>query len=76
LLEFLIQAKKEGKQIVGYGAPGKGVTLLNYCGIREDFIEYTVDRNPMKQNNYLPGVRIPVFSPEKIAETKPDFLVH
>ena len=75
LLEFLIQAKKEGKQIVGYGAPGKGVTLLNYCGIREDFIDYTVDRNPMKQNNYLPGVRIPVFSPEKIAETKPDYIL-
>ncbi len=75
LLEFLIQAKREGKQIAAYGAPGKGNTLLNYCGIRQDFIDYTVDRNPFKHNKYLPGTRIPIFTPEKIAETKPDFIL-
>jgi len=75
LLEFLIEAKREGKSIVGYGAPGKGNTLLNFCGIRTDFIDYTVDRNEMKQNTFLPGSRIPVFAPEKIAETRPDYVL-
>jgi hypothetical protein len=75
LLEFLIDAKREGKSIAGYGAPGKGNTLLNYCGIRQDFVDYTVDRNPMKQGRFLPGTRIPVFSPEKIAETRPDYIL-
>jgi len=75
LLEFLIKAKREGKTIAGYGAPGKGNTLLNYCGIREDFIDYTVDRNPFKHGKYLPGTRIPIFTPEKIAETKPDYVL-
>jgi len=75
LLEFLIQAKREGKQIVGYGAPGKGSTLLNYCGVREDFIDYTVDRSTYKQGKYLPGVHIPIFAPEKIEETKPDYIL-
>ena len=65
LLEFLICAKQSGKIIVGYGAPAKGNTLLNYCGIRQDFLDYTVDRNPHKQGAYLPGTRIPVFAPEK-----------
>jgi hypothetical protein len=74
LLEFFIQAKRAGKTIVGYGAPGKGNTLLNYCGIRQDFIDYTVDRNPYKQGKYTPGTRIPIYSPDKIKETKPDFL--
>jgi len=74
VLEFLIQAKREGKRIVHYGAAGKSNTLLNYCGIRTDFIDYAVDRNPYKQGNYLPGSRIPVFPPEKIRETKPDYL--
>jgi SAM-dependent methyltransferase len=74
ILNFLIQAKHEGKQVVGYGAPGKGNTLLNYCGIRTDFIDYTVDRNPHKHFNYLPGTRIPIFPPEQILETKPDFV--
>ncbi|MEM6261878.1 MAG: class I SAM-dependent methyltransferase [Bacteroidota bacterium] len=74
ILEFLIQAKREGKSIVGYGAPGKGNTLLNYCSIREDFLDYTVDRSPHKQGKYLPGTHIPVFSPDKIAETKPDYI--
>lgn len=74
ILEFLIRAKREGKTIVGYGAPGKGNTLLNYCGIRTDFLDYTVDRNPNKQDNYLPGTLIPIFRPEKIRETKPDYV--
>ena len=75
LLTFLITAKQKGKSIVGYGAPAKGNTLLNYCGIRSDFIDYTVDRNPHKQDHYLPGSHIPVYSPDKIKETKPDYLV-
>ncbi len=75
LLEFLIAAKRDGKQIVGYGAPGKGNTLLNYCGIRTDFIDYTVDRSPHKQGNFLPGTRIPIFAPERIRETKPDYVL-
>jgi hypothetical protein len=74
ILKFLIAAKDDGKSIAGYGAPGKGNTLLNYCGIHSDFIEFTVDRNPYKQGKFLPGSRIPVFSPEKIAETRPDYL--
>lgn len=75
LLQFLIQAKEEGKTVVGYGAPGKGNTLLNYCGIRTDFLDYTVDRSPHKQGNFLPGTHIPVYSPEKIRETKPDYVL-
>jgi SAM-dependent methyltransferase len=74
ILKFFITAKEEGKTIAGYGAPGKGNTLLNYCGIRTDFLDYTVDRNPYKQGKYLPGTRIPILSPERIAETKPDYL--
>jgi len=75
LLEFLIEAKRKGKTIVGYGAPGKGNTLLNYCGIRTDFLDYTVDRNPYKQGKFLPGTHIPIESPERICQTKPDFLL-
>jgi hypothetical protein len=75
LLEFLIGVKRSGKTIVGYGAPGKGNTLLNYCGIRTDFIDYTVDRSPHKQGKFLPGARIPVCSPDRIRETRPDFLL-
>lgn len=74
ILSFLIDAKRQGKTIVAYGAPGKGNTLLNYCGIRTDFIDYTVDRSPHKQNNFLPGTRIPILPPSKIDETKPDYL--
>jgi 2-polyprenyl-3-methyl-5-hydroxy-6-metoxy-1,4-benzoquinol methylase len=74
ILKFLIQAKEEGKRVVGYGAPAKGNTLLNYCGIRVDFIDYTVDRNPYKQGHYLPGSHIPIEEPSKIMETKPDYL--
>ncbi|WP_448269290.1 methyltransferase domain-containing protein [Nostoc sp. DSM 114159] len=75
LLDFLIEVKRKGKSIVGYGAPGKGNTLLNYCGIRTDFLDYTVDRNPCKQGQFLPGTHIPIFHPDKIAETKPDYIL-
>lgn len=75
LLGFLIEAKSRGKSLAGYGAPGKGNTLLNYCGIRTDFLDYTVDRNPYKQGKYLPGTHIPIFAPEKITETKPDYVL-
>lgn len=74
LLHFLINAKQQGKRIVGYGAPGKGNTLLNYCGIRCDFLDYTVDRNPYKHGKFTPGTHIPIYPPEKIGETKPDYL--
>jgi C-methyltransferase C-terminal domain/Putative zinc binding domain/Methyltransferase domain len=74
LLEFLIEAKRQGKTIVGYGAPGKGNTLLNYCGIRTDFLDYTVDRNPYKHGKFLPGTHIPIYAPERIRQTKPDYL--
>jgi hypothetical protein len=75
LLEFLIAAKRENKTVVGYGAPGKGNTLLNYCGIRTDFLDYTVDRNPYKHGKFLPGTHIPVHPPERIAETRPDYVL-
>lgn len=75
LLRFLIDVREQGKSIVAYGAPAKGNTLLNYCGIRTDLIDYTVDRNPYKQNLYLPGTRIPIYSPERISDTRPDFIV-
>jgi hypothetical protein len=74
VLAFLIDAKNRGKSIAGYGAPGKGNTLLNYCGIRTDFLDYTVDRNPYKQGKYTPGTRIPIYAPARIKETKPDYL--
>lgn len=75
LLDFLITAKQEGKTIAGYGAPGKGNTLLNYCGIRTDFLDYTVDRNPHKQGTYTPGTRIPILDPARFSETKPDYIL-
>jgi hypothetical protein len=75
ILNLLIDAKSSGKTIVGYGAPGKGNTLLNYCGIRTDFLDYTVDRNPYKQGKFLPGTHIPIHSPERIFETKPDLVL-
>ena len=75
LLDLLIGLRREGKQVVGYGAPGKGNTLLNYCGIRTDFLDYTVDRNPYKQGKHTPGTHIPIHPPEKIAETRPDVIV-
>jgi SAM-dependent methyltransferase len=75
LLELLIGAKRAGKRIAGYGAPGKGNTLLNYCGIREDFVDFTVDRNPYKQGKFLPGTHIPIFEPSRIDELKPDYIL-
>jgi len=75
LLEFLIAARRAGKRVVGYGAPAKGNTLLNYCGIRGDFIDFTVDRSPHKQNTFLPGTHIPVYAPERIDEVKPEYVL-
>jgi hypothetical protein len=75
LLDFLIQARRAGHKIAGYGAPGKGNTLLNYCGIKTDFLDFTVDRNPYKQGKFLPGTHIPIFPVEKIDETRPDYLL-
>jgi 2-polyprenyl-3-methyl-5-hydroxy-6-metoxy-1,4-benzoquinol methylase len=74
ILDFLIVAKRQGKRIVGYGAPGKGNTLLNYCGIRTDFLEFTVDRNTIKQGKYTPGTRIPILFPDAIRQARPDFI--
>jgi 2-polyprenyl-3-methyl-5-hydroxy-6-metoxy-1,4-benzoquinol methylase len=75
LLSFLITAKAEGKTVAGYGAPGKGNTLLNHCGIRSDLLAYTVDRSPHKQGMFLPGTHIPIYSPEQIAQTRPDYVL-
>jgi hypothetical protein len=75
LLEFLIAAKQAGRSVVGYGAPGKGNTLLNYCGIRTDFLEYTVDRNPYKHGKFTPGTHIPIYPPSRIDETRPDYVL-
>jgi SAM-dependent methyltransferase len=75
LLEFLIAARAAGKTVAGYGAPGKGSTLLNYCGIRTDFVDYTVDRSPHKQGKFLPGTHIPIHEPERIFATRPDYLL-
>ena len=75
LLRFLLDAREQGKSVVGYGAPAKANTLLNYCGIRTDFIEFTVDRNPNKQGLLLPGTRIPVMPPDKIFARKPDYVL-
>ncbi len=74
ILAFLIELRNKGKRVVGYGAPGKGNTLLNYCGIRTDFLEYTVDRNPYKAGKYTPGTRIPILKPEQIDATRPDYI--
>ena len=74
ILRFFVEAKDRKRTIAGYGAPGKGNTLLNYCGIRPDLLDYTVDRNSYKQGKFTPGTRIPIYSPAKIRETKPKFL--
>jgi hypothetical protein len=75
LLRFLLDCRAEGKRVVGYGAPGKGNTLLNYCGIRSDLLEYTVDRNPYKHGRFTPGTRIPIYDPEQIEKDRPDVVV-
>ena len=75
LLEFLIAAKRAGKRIVGYGAPGKGNTLLNYCGIGRDFLDFTVDRNPYKQGKFTPGMHIPILHPDELRAARPDYIL-
>jgi 2-polyprenyl-3-methyl-5-hydroxy-6-metoxy-1,4-benzoquinol methylase len=75
LLKFLLDAAENGKSVAGYGAPGKGNTLLNHCGIRSDLLSYTVDRSPHKQGQFLPGTHIPIYSPERLAETRPDYIL-
>jgi SAM-dependent methyltransferase len=75
LVDFLLTAARQGKAVAGYGAPGKSATLLNYCGIGKDLIEYTVDRSPHKQGRFLPGSHIPIYHPDRIRETKPDYIV-
>ena len=75
LLDLLIGLRRDGKEVVGYGAPGKGNTLLNYCGIRTDLLDFTVDRNPYKQGLFTPGTHIPILPQETIAETRPDYVV-
>jgi SAM-dependent methyltransferase len=75
LLRFLLDCRAQGKRVVGYGAPGKGNTLLNYCGIRSDLLEYIVDRNPYKHGRFTPGTRIPILDPEAITEDRPDVVV-
>jgi SAM-dependent methyltransferase len=75
LLDLLIRLKRDGARIVGYGAPGKGNTLLNYCGIRADFVDFTVDRNPYKHGRFLPGSRIPVLPPDRLDEAQPDYVL-
>jgi C-methyltransferase C-terminal domain/Putative zinc binding domain/Methyltransferase domain len=75
LLGFLLSAANEGRSVAGYGAPGKGNTLLNHCGIRSDLLSYTVDRSPFKQGKFLPGTHIPIHAPERLAETRPDYIL-
>jgi SAM-dependent methyltransferase len=75
LVEFLLTAARQRKSVAGYGAPGKSATLLHYCGVGKDLIEYTVDRSPYKQGRFLPGTHIPIFHPDRIRETKPDYVV-
>jgi hypothetical protein len=74
ILTFLVDAKRAGKKVVGYGAPGKGNTLLNYCAIRTDFIDFTVDRNPYKHGRFLPGTHIPILPPDALREARPDYV--
>jgi hypothetical protein len=75
LLELLIRLRRAGKRIAGYGAPGKGNTLLNYCGIRTDFVEFTVDRNPYKHGRFLPGTHIPIYPVDQIRARRPDYIL-
>jgi hypothetical protein len=75
LLEFLLDVRSRGKSVAGYGAPAKGNTLLNSCGVRSDFLPFTVDRSPYKQGRFLPGTHIPIYAPEKIFQTRPDYVL-
>jgi hypothetical protein len=75
LLKFLLAAAADGRSVAGYGAPGKGNTLLNHCGVRSDLLQYTVDRSPVKQGKFLPGTHIPIYAPERLAETRPDYIL-
>jgi 2-polyprenyl-3-methyl-5-hydroxy-6-metoxy-1,4-benzoquinol methylase len=75
LLDFLLTAARDGRSVAGYGAPGKGNTLLNHCGIRSDLLSYTVDRSPVKQGKFLPGTHIPIYAPERLAETRPAYIL-
>src|SRR3984957_12529482 len=75
LVEFLLEAARQGKSVAGYGAPGKGNTLLNHCGIRGDLLSYTVDRSPVKQGMFLPGTHIPIYAPDRLSGTKPDLIL-
>src|SRR5262249_31999158 len=75
LVSFLLEAARQGKSVAGYGAPGKSATLLHYCGIGKDLIAYTVDRSTYKQGRHLPGSHIPIYHPDRIRETKPDYVV-
>ena len=75
LLRFLLDANEAGKSVVCYGAAAKGVTLVNYCGVRDDLVDYVVDKSPHKQNHYMPGVRIPIYRPARIFESKPDYVL-
>ena len=75
LVTFLIEAARAGKSVAGYGAPGKGNTLLNHCGIRSDLLSYTVDKNPVKQGKFLPGTHIPILTPDQLERTKPDYVL-
>ena len=75
LVRFLLDAAEQGRSVAGYGAPGKGNTLLNHCGIRGDLLAYTVDRSPFKQGQFLPGTHIPIHAPERLAETQPDYIL-
>jgi hypothetical protein len=75
LLRFLLDAEENGKVVVGYGAPAKAVTLLSYCGIGADLLQFTVDRSPHKQGRLLPGSRLPIYEPDRIKEAKPDYIL-
>ena len=75
LLEFLIRSRREGKRVVGYGAPAKGNTLLNYCGVGPELLEYTVDLSPHKQGHFLPGTHLPIYGPDKIVQDRPDYVL-
>jgi hypothetical protein len=75
LVEFLVECSRRGEKVVAYGAPGKGNTLLNHCGVRSDQIAFAVDRNPFKQGKFLPGTHIPIRAPEELAEARPDYVL-